>query len=166
MLTDGEWHPEKDDTFLTSSVDGSLRLWNLEGPRSGMEQQLSQDHVLKVLDKRGSFVGGYQGVFPNCCKFDPVTRGAKIVAGCNDGSLQLFFSEKPDRRPGTHFGGSHATLPGLFHRFHRRNTCYSLSRCAFRAEVCGSLQVGCLLDEKKKILPRISHDSAVWIQSE
>lgn len=103
-ITDGMWHPFQRDMFLTSSLDGTLRIWDTNGKLEGMDQQLSSLHVLKVLDKRNVCVGGGSGrdggLHPLCCVYSP-TDAKKIVAGCTDGSVQVFFDkarfQKPDR---------------------------------------------------------------------
>ena len=33
-VTGGDWHPTKRNEMLTCSVDGSVRLWNLNGKKS------------------------------------------------------------------------------------------------------------------------------------
>lgn len=61
-------------------------------------------HILKTIDRRGVCVGGslgrLGGLHPCCCTISP-TDGKKIVAGCSDGSVQVFFEkpryQKPDR---------------------------------------------------------------------
>jgi len=106
MLTDGMWHPCDAERWLSSSMDGTLRLWSLQGKRVGMESRLSQEHVLKTVDKRGVPMGatgksalGLEGVYPTCCRYSP--DGKKMVAGCSDGSIQIFYEKaryvKPDK---------------------------------------------------------------------
>jgi len=106
MLTDGIWHPKDPNVWLSSSMDGTLRIWNLNGKKVGMDALLSQDHVLKTVDKRGVPMGatgksatGLEGVYPTCCRYSP--DGKTMVAGCSDGSIQIFFEKlryvKPDK---------------------------------------------------------------------
>jgi len=104
MLTSGVWHPLHQEQWLTSSLDGTLRLWDLNATPIGMDQVLPSMHVLKILDKRNVCIGGASGrtggLHPTCCVLSP-TDGKKIVGGCSDGSLQLFFEkaryQKPDK---------------------------------------------------------------------
>lgn len=104
MLTSGFWHPWHQDQWVTSSLDGTLRLWDLTAHPVGMDQVLPSVHVLKCLDKRGVCTGGTMGrlggLHPTCCTISPAD-GKKIVAGCSDGSVQLFFEkpryQKPDK---------------------------------------------------------------------
>jgi len=90
MLTDGQWHPFRTEFFLTSSLDGTLRIWDMNARPVGMDQQLPSVHVLKTLDKRGVCVGGsacrHGGLYPCCCTYSPVDA-KKIVGGCSDGSV-------------------------------------------------------------------------------
>eukprot|EP00397_Hematodinium_sp_SG-2012_P028865 GEMP01030434.1.p1 GENE.GEMP01030434.1~~GEMP01030434.1.p1 ORF type:complete len:466 (+),score=125.56 GEMP01030434.1:700-2097(+) len=107
MLTDGVWHPKDSEIWISSSMDGTVRIWNLSGKkRAGMEGHLSQEHVLKTVDKRGVPMGatgrsatGNEGVYPMTCRYSP--DGKKIVAGCSDGSIQIFYEKaryvKPDK---------------------------------------------------------------------
>ncbi|CAE8583693.1 unnamed protein product [Polarella glacialis] len=103
-LTDGMWHPFQQEEFLTSSLDGTIRIWNMNADPVGMDQQLPQIHVLKTLDKRNVCIGGGSGkaggLYPTCCTYSP-TDAKKIVGGCSDGSVQLFFEKarysKPDK---------------------------------------------------------------------
>mmetsp|Transcript_112833 Transcript_112833/g.224477 ORF Transcript_112833/g.224477 Transcript_112833/m.224477 type:complete len:736 (+) Transcript_112833:67-2274(+) len=104
MLTSGVWHPLHQEQWVTSSLDGTLRLWDLNATPVGMDQVLPSVHVLKTLDKRNVCIGGGSGrtggLHPTCCVLSP-TDGKKIVGGCSDGSLQLFFEkaryQKPDK---------------------------------------------------------------------
>jgi len=104
MLTGGMWHPLRSEQWITSSLDGTVRIWDLNATPVGMDQVLPSVHVLKTLDKRNVCVGGASGrsggLHPCCCSYAP--NDAKIIAsGCSDGSVQLFFEKarymKPDR---------------------------------------------------------------------
>jgi len=104
MLTGGMWHPFHQDQWMTCSLDGTLRLWDLNASPVGMDQVLPSVHVLKTLDKRNVCVGGASGkgggLYPTCCAYSP-SDAKKMVGGCSDGSVQLFFEkaryQKPDR---------------------------------------------------------------------
>ncbi|CAD7922226.1 unnamed protein product [Amoebophrya sp. A25] len=98
-VNQAHWHSEMEKWFISCSTDGTCRLWNMLGKRKvGLDQHLAQEHVFRVLDRRNCFVGGPRGVHATACALDPVSC-KKLVAGCNDGSLQLFFVDKPDRKP-------------------------------------------------------------------
>lgn len=104
MLTDGVWHPFAAENWITSSIDGTIRIWDINAKPVGMDQVLPSMHVLKTLDKRGVCIGGasgkHGGLYPLCCTLAP-TDAQKIVGGCSDGSVQVFFAkaryQKPDR---------------------------------------------------------------------
>lgn len=104
MLTDGKWHPLRQEQWMTSSLDGTLRIWDLNATPVGMDQVLPSVHVLKCLDKRGVCVGGASGrgggLYPCCCALNALD-GKTMAGGCSDGSVQLFFEkaryQKPDR---------------------------------------------------------------------
>eukprot|EP00435_Cladocopium_sp_Y103_P073918 s32_g45.t1 len=101
-LTAGVWHPFRSEHFLTASLDGTMRIWDMTADPVGMDQQLPCIHVLKTVDKRNVCVGGGSGkqggLFPTCCTYSP-TDAKKIVAGCSDGSVQLFFDKARFMRP-------------------------------------------------------------------
>eukprot|EP00913_Durusdinium_trenchii_P018483 g17365.t1 len=108
-LTDGMWHPFRTELFLTAALDGTMRMWDMTPAEDfetadpvGMDQQLPCVHVLKTVDKRNVCVGGGSGkqggLFPTCCCYSP-TDAKKIVAGCSDGSVQLFFDKARFMRP-------------------------------------------------------------------
>ncbi|KAJ0113267.1 hypothetical protein Patl1_01681 [Pistacia atlantica] len=85
-LTSGEWHPKNRETILTSSEDGSLRLWDVNDFKS-------QKQVIKPKLSRPGRV--------------PVTtcawnrEGKCIAGGVGDGSIQLWnlkpgWGSRPD----------------------------------------------------------------------
>lgn len=39
-ILDGKWHPTDRRYFLTASLDGSLRFWDLESKPVGVDQHL------------------------------------------------------------------------------------------------------------------------------
>lgn len=102
MLTGGMWHPFRSELFMTCSLDGTLRLWDVNATPVGMDQRLPSVHVLKTLDRRNVCVGGASGrgggLHPRCCVFSP-TDAKKMVGGCSDGSVQLFFEKSRYQRP-------------------------------------------------------------------
>mmetsp|Transcript_26912 Transcript_26912/g.25975 ORF Transcript_26912/g.25975 Transcript_26912/m.25975 type:complete len:315 (-) Transcript_26912:621-1565(-) len=81
-ITDGKFHPVEDKYFLTSSVDGSVRLWDLESKAVGVDQQLMQQVVLKPRNERGLKVAVIS------CSFSPYAQ--YIGGGCSDGSVQVW----------------------------------------------------------------------------
>ncbi|KAF4704790.1 WD repeat-containing protein 70, partial [Perkinsus olseni] len=95
-ITDGHWHPMDPSKWITSSLDCTIRIWDINTPGTGMDMWIPCIHTLKCVDKRG-ICGGRGGVenqlFVNSCGFKPYDGGF-IVAGCSDGSLQLFNERK------------------------------------------------------------------------
>uniref|UniRef100_A0A6U6WAJ8 Anaphase-promoting complex subunit 4 WD40 domain-containing protein n=1 Tax=Zooxanthella nutricula TaxID=1333877 RepID=A0A6U6WAJ8_9DINO len=101
MLTDGMWHPLVPEHWITSSIDGTVRIWDLKATPVGMDQVLPSVHVLKTVDKRNVCTGGAAGrtggLYPCCCMYSP---DAKMIAGgCSDGSVQVFFDKARYMRP-------------------------------------------------------------------
>lgn len=79
QLTSGDWHPYRKEEFLTSSMDSTLRIWELNNPRS-------QKTVIKVRAQ-----GGLKATPNSCC----YNRDASfIAAGCADGSIQIWDTRK------------------------------------------------------------------------
>lgn len=93
-LTCGEWHPKNKETILTSSEDGSLRLWDVN-------DFTSQKQVIKPKLSR-------PGRVPvTTCAWD---REGKCIAGAiGDGSIQI-WNIKPGwgSRPDMHIANGHS----------------------------------------------------------
>lgn len=85
-LTCGEWHPREKQTILTSSEDGSLRIWDVTN-------FTSQKQVIKPKPSR-------PGRIPvTTCTWD--CDGKRIAGGVGDGSLQVWniktgWGSRPD----------------------------------------------------------------------
>ena len=79
------WHPTEKEIVLTCSMDGSLRVWDLQGETTF--GNLINRHVLKV---RGLISANRVGV-TSCC-YSP--SGTKIIGGCADGSVQIWLEKK------------------------------------------------------------------------
>ncbi|CBI37203.3 unnamed protein product, partial [Vitis vinifera] len=93
-LTCGEWHPKTKETILTSSEDGSLRIWDVNDFKS-------QKQVIKPKLAR-------PGRVPvTTCAWDH--EGKCIVGGIGDGSIQL-WNLKPGwgSRPDIHVERGHS----------------------------------------------------------
>jgi len=91
-VVDVMWHPVHKQNWLSAGQDGTLRIWDVNAKLVNIQQHLPQMHVLKCVDRRNVCTGG-SGTAPTCCAYHP-DSGKKIVAGCTDGSIQL-FNEKP-----------------------------------------------------------------------
>ncbi|KAK6286524.1 hypothetical protein POUND7_012703 [Theobroma cacao] len=93
-LTCGEWHPKTKETILTSSEDGSLRIWDVNDFKS-------QKQVIKPKLAR-------PGRIPvTTCAWD--REGKFIVGGIGDGSIQI-WNLKPGwgSRPDIYIEKSHS----------------------------------------------------------
>ncbi|KAF7818481.1 WD repeat-containing protein 70 [Senna tora] len=93
-LTCGEWHPKTKETILTSSEDGSLRIWDVNDFKS-------QKQVIKPKLAR-------PGRVPvTTCAWD--REGKCIAGGIGDGSIQM-WSIKPGwgSRPDVHIERGHS----------------------------------------------------------
>ncbi|XP_030935446.1 WD repeat-containing protein 70 [Quercus lobata] len=93
-LTCGEWHPKAKETILTSSEDGSLRIWDVNDFKS-------QKQVIKPKLAR-------PGRVPvTTCTWD--CEGKCIAGGIGDGSIQI-WNLKPGwgSRPDIHVEKSHS----------------------------------------------------------
>lgn len=88
-VTGVDWHPLERDIVLTSSMDGSARLWNLNGK--------TQFHML-VCDKvyRAKNVKG-QRVGVTAVAFHP--GGRELVLGTACGSIQIWNATRVGARP-------------------------------------------------------------------
>ncbi|EEF35809.1 nucleotide binding protein, putative [Ricinus communis] len=93
-LTCGEWHPKSKETVLTSSEDGSLRIWDVNDFKS-------QKQVIKPKLAR-------PGRIPvTTCAWD--REGKCIAGGIGDGSIQI-WNLKPGwgSRPDVHVEKAHS----------------------------------------------------------
>ncbi|KAI4364108.1 hypothetical protein MLD38_020243 [Melastoma candidum] len=85
-LTWGEWHPKAKETILTSSEDGSLRIWDVNDFKS-------QKQVIKPKLARPGRVA------VTTCTWD--REGKCIAGGIGDGSMQIWnlkpgWGSRPD----------------------------------------------------------------------
>ncbi|KAJ7972575.1 Transducin/WD40 repeat-like superfamily protein [Quillaja saponaria] len=93
-LTCGEWHPRTKETILTSSEDGSLRIWDVNDFKS-------QKQVIKPKLAR-------PGRVPvTTCAWDH--EGKRIAGGIGDGSIQVWSIKAGwGSRPDMHVEKSHS----------------------------------------------------------
>jgi len=78
------WHPREKDTVMTTSLDGTIRLWDLQGPQTF--DQLHNKRVIKAKSARSTRVAVTCGIFSPVADY--------VAAGCQDGSVQLFSLKK------------------------------------------------------------------------
>uniref|UniRef100_A0A7S4HVB9 FHA domain-containing protein n=1 Tax=Odontella aurita TaxID=265563 RepID=A0A7S4HVB9_9STRA len=91
-ITGVDWHPLERDVVLTSSLDGSARLWDLNGKMQF--SKLLCDRVVRAKNARGQRTG------VTCTVFHP--GGREIALGTSDGSVQIWscagtIRTRPDR---------------------------------------------------------------------
>ena len=55
-VTDGTFHPNKENICLTSSKDSTIRIWDLNTWPFGIEQELPCKNILKFKAKNGKKV--------------------------------------------------------------------------------------------------------------
>ncbi len=84
-LTAAQWHPQEKDLVMTSSLDGTVRLWDLNGPRT-FTDQLTCKRVIKARSQRSTAVP------VTCAQLSPT--GDWVAAGAQDGSVQCFLLRK------------------------------------------------------------------------
>jgi WD40 repeat protein len=82
-VTGGAWHPKLRDRMITSSLDGTIRLWQLDGKTTF--DKLINSQVIKPKSKRGKRIG------VTTCGFN--LDGSLISCATVDGQI-LFFDPK------------------------------------------------------------------------
>lgn len=80
-----QWHPTDKNTIISSSIDGSVRVWDLLGDATF--GKLCNKHVLKI---RG--VTGTNRVGAMSCCYAP--NGLKIIGGASDGTVHIWNHKK------------------------------------------------------------------------
>jgi WD repeat-containing protein 70 len=88
-VTGVDWHPLERDIVLTSSLDGSARLWNLNGKTQF--QMLVCDKVFQPKCRKGKRTSVL------CVAFHP--GGRAFVVGTSCGSIQVWNPYKVSSRP-------------------------------------------------------------------
>ena len=53
MLTYGQWHPRDVNIFMTSSIDGTVRLWDMTSKTTGIDHQLAHSEVIVIKNEEG-----------------------------------------------------------------------------------------------------------------
>jgi WD40 repeat protein len=86
-VTAVKWHPTDKHTVITSSLDGSIRIWDLNGERNF--NMLMNKHVLKIRPSSGQ---PNQRLGATCCLYSP--NGKRIIGGAVDGSIHIFNEKK------------------------------------------------------------------------
>lgn len=84
-VTGVQWHPTEKEVVLTGSLDGSLRIWDLQGETTF--GTLVNKHVLKVR----ALTGANRVGVTSCC-FSP--SAMKVIGGAADGSVHVWNERK------------------------------------------------------------------------
>ncbi|KAJ3300103.1 hypothetical protein HK104_004572 [Borealophlyctis nickersoniae] len=92
-LTGCRWHPHDKKTFITSSLDSTIRIWDAETKRT-------QKQVIAVKSK---LPGGRTAI--TSIAFSP--DGKLIVGGAADGALRIWKSSGPFLQPSQTMEGAH-----------------------------------------------------------
>ncbi|RPD63153.1 transcription factor [Lentinus tigrinus ALCF2SS1-6] len=92
-LTACAWHPKDSQTFITSSVDSTIRIWDVENKRK-------QKTVIVVKSKER---GARTKV--TTCAYSP--DGSLIGGSCTDGALHMWQTKSNFVRPSMTIDGAH-----------------------------------------------------------
>ncbi len=98
-VTSVDWHPFQRDVVLTSSLDGSARLWDLNGKTQF--QMLVCDKVYQAKNERG------QRTAVTAVTFHPGGREFALGTSCD--SIQIWNSSKVGARPDKSLFHAHGT---------------------------------------------------------
>lgn len=80
VVTGGQWHPTEKNTVLTSSMDGTARVWDLNGPQAF--DKLCCKLVLRLKAPRA-------GGKATCTAISYCAEGKTVAVGGGDGSVRL-----------------------------------------------------------------------------
>eukprot|EP01054_Gregarina_sp_Poly1_P003437 Gregarina_sp_Poly_1__3436@NODE_199_length_11565_cov_209_900244_g178_i0_p3_GENE_NODE_199_length_11565_cov_209_900244_g178_i0NODE_199_length_11565_cov_209_900244_g178_i0_p3_ORF_typecomplete_len609_score78_34ANAPC4_WD40/PF12894_7/40ANAPC4_WD40/PF12894_7/30ANAPC4_WD40/PF12894_7/0_00035ANAPC4_WD40/PF12894_7/0_74ANAPC4_WD40/PF12894_7/0_86WD40/PF00400_32/1_9e03WD40/PF00400_32/1_6e07WD40/PF00400_32/6_7Ge1_WD40/PF16529_5/2_9e02Ge1_WD40/PF16529_5/0_0011CPSF_A/PF03178_15/74CPSF_A/PF03178_15/0_032VID27/PF08 len=97
QIFDVQWHPSSVNLFATSSLDGTVRIWDSTSAPQGLDHALANQLVLKTTNSRGSSLSQECPVYSIAFVNDK-----EIVGGCGDGSIQLWgvqLSSIKSRKP-------------------------------------------------------------------
>lgn len=83
-VTSGMWHPSLRDTMISSSLDGTVRVWNLGGKQTF--KKLMNTTVLKFKSKRG------RRCAVTTCRYN--RDGTLVAGGTMDGQIQCYDPRK------------------------------------------------------------------------
>ncbi len=85
------WHPFERDEVLSASLDGSVRLWDLDKGKTKFEKLCCGKNVYRIKSSMG------KKTQVTCAAFSP--SGREFVCGTNCGSIQMWSSMKVGSRP-------------------------------------------------------------------
>ncbi|GFH43966.1 hypothetical protein CTEN210_00440 [Chaetoceros tenuissimus] len=90
-ITGVSWHPLDRDIVATSSLDGSVRLWNLEKNKTKFQKLCSGKEVYRVKSSMG------KRTQVSCVVFAP--GGREFACGTVCGSIQIWNTSRVGSRP-------------------------------------------------------------------
>jgi WD40 repeat protein len=79
MLNYGTWHPKTKSEFMTCSIDGSVRIWDINDDKK-------HKSIIKPRNVQG------KKAEPTTCTYS--RDGNLIIYGCDDGSIQMWDHRK------------------------------------------------------------------------
>lgn len=83
------WHPTNKDIILSSSLDGTLRIWDLTGEAAF--GNLVNKHVLKIRSLIAA-AAGLTRIGGTSCTISP--NGKYYIGGATDGSIHIWYEKK------------------------------------------------------------------------
>ncbi len=95
MLSCGSFHPSEAARFMTGSYDSTVRLWDIHTKKVGMDQNIPNLNCFKCIDQRG--ICGGMGMYVASANYS--SDGKQVIAGCSDGSIQLFHEKYKYGKP-------------------------------------------------------------------
>jgi WD40 repeat protein len=90
-VTSGYWHPTDENILITSSMDSTIRIWDVNSGPFGIEAQLANLKCIRCKNSKGLKTGVFR------CKVSP--DATLIAAACEDGSFQMFSAKNQYSRP-------------------------------------------------------------------
>lgn len=100
-ITCVQWHPTQINTIITSSLDGTVRVWDLKG--EALFGSLINKHVLKLrLTSATASVSRHSAT---CCAYS--CDGKYILAGSSDGHIFIWQDKKVFSRTDFSLAGVH-----------------------------------------------------------
>lgn len=119
--------PFEDQICYTSSMDGTLRVWDLDAKLFGVAQQLPNSKVYKLLDRQKKRLGAEQ--------FCYLKDSKALAVFCQKGHFQIFDSQNRYNRPElTHKSGWESQV----------TSCVAFQNCrkiAFRSLEDGAVRI-------------------------
>jgi len=82
MIRDGQWNPVEQGIFMTCSLDSTVRIWDVNAKKVGIEQQIPHKTIIKCKNNQGKRIG-----CTACCY---TSDGRTIAVNCTDGSLHIY----------------------------------------------------------------------------